>query len=92
MNSADLRTKLIEEIKHIPDTELAGLYDLIQTFRLASTRSATSDLMSFAGCWQDLPEDSYQELIDEISDRRQTAFSERRNRESSILEDWSQPN
>ncbi|MGG6264471.1 hypothetical protein ACQ4M3_16600 [Leptolyngbya sp. AN03gr2] len=81
MNSADLRTKLLEEIRRTPDDQLVQLYQVIQTFKSHPNSDAALDPMSFAGCWADLPDNVYQDLLDEIGDRRQTAFSERHDRE-----------
>ncbi|MGV0025568.1 hypothetical protein [Phormidesmis priestleyi] len=81
MNLADLRAKVWEEIEHIPDEKLVELYHLVQTFR-HRPEPAVPDPMSFAGCWSDLPEDLYREFLNDLSDRRQQAFSERRAREN----------
>jgi hypothetical protein len=84
MNNSDLRTKVLEEVQQIPDEQLAKLYDLIHSFRLDSTltSSDTDSIMQFAGCWSDLPDRTYTELLEEIPRRRQQ--SDRRNRETSL--------
>ena len=81
MNLADLRAKVWEEIEHVPDDKLVELYHLVQTFRQL-IEPTISDTMSFAGCWSDLPEDIYSDFLNDLSDRRQQAFSERRTREA----------
>ena len=81
MNLADLRAKVWEEIEHVPDDKLVELYHLVQTFP-QPIEPTISDTMSFAGCWSDRPEDIYSDFLNDLSDRRQKAFSERRTREA----------
>lgn len=86
MKISDMRTKVFEEIKSVPDDKLIELFDLIHTFRLRS-QPATSQIqliMEFAGCWQDLPNETYTEFLDDTYQRRQEAFSQRQNRETSF--------
>lgn len=85
MDNAELKTKVLQEIEHIPENRLVELYDLIHTFRLQSElgSSQSQSTMQFAGCWSDLPSEVYTEFLDDISLRRQQAFSKRRNRETS---------
>ena len=86
MNISDLRTKVLEEIQHVPEDRLIELYGLVHSFRLGSTSVSTppQNIMQFAGCWSDLPNETYTEWLDEVSLRRQQAFSQRRNREASL--------
>ena len=84
MDNSELRIKVFEEVHQIPDEQLAKLYDLIHSFRLDSTlgSSDTNSIMKFAGCWSDLPDRTYTELLEEIPRRRQQ--SDRRNRETNL--------
>ncbi|PSB00338.1 hypothetical protein [Merismopedia glauca] len=86
MNTSFLRTKVLQEIQQVPEEKLAELYDLISSFRVSSIQSSTSTqlaLMEFAGCWKDLPGETYTDFLDNISTRHQQAFSTRENRETS---------
>ncbi|NEQ21247.1 MAG: hypothetical protein F6K28_18890 [Microcoleus sp. SIO2G3] len=86
MNVSKLRAKLVEEIQNIPEDKLTELLKLIHAFKLKSEPASfpNNSIMNFAGCWNDLPEDIYTEFIDDISLRRQQAFSQRQNREVSL--------
>lgn len=86
MNVSQLRAKVIEEIQNIPEDKLTELLRLIHAFRLRSEPASfpRNSIMNFAGCWNDLPKDTYTEFIDDISGRRQQAFSQRQNREASL--------
>ncbi|WP_448572069.1 hypothetical protein [Trichothermofontia sp.] len=86
MSNLDLKNKVLEEIQLVPEEQLNELYHLIHTFRLRVNPSNASaqNIMQFAGCWQDLPPETYNELIDNLSQRRQQAFSQRENREASF--------
>jgi hypothetical protein len=86
MDNSELRLKVFEEVKQIPDEHLRELYDLIHSFRLgsASTNADADSIMNFAGCWGDLPAQTYIELAEELNLRRHQAFSQRRNRETSF--------
>ena len=85
MNDSDLRTKILEELEHIPAYQLSELYNLVHSFRLSSESNRTSpqSIMEFAGCWNDFPNEIYTDLLDDISLRRQQAFSQRHHREAS---------
>ncbi len=83
MNNSDLRTKILEEVQNIPEDQLIKLYSLVHSFRLGSDSNSipsqipSQSIMQFAGCWNDLPEETYTELLVDISQRRQQAFSQR---------------
>ena len=81
MSRSDLETKVLEEIQLLSEERLAELYDIIHAFQLASNQ--TRDTMQFAGCWNDLPNETYAALTEDFTQRRQAAFSERRPREAS---------
>ena len=85
MSDAELRVKLIEELQRIPDDKLTQIYDLIHHLRVESeTRDRSLETMQFAGCWADLPDPIYAEFLEDLPTRRQQAFSQRRNRETSL--------
>ena len=84
MTSANLRDKLIEEIRLLPDTQLEEIYNMIHEFRMSSetTQNKLDNTLKFAGSWNDLTEEEFRDLSDEISSRRQQAFTHRRNDET----------
>lgn len=86
MNISDLKTKVFEEIQQIPDNKRIELLNLIHAFRLRSKPAPSQPqlIMQFAGCWNDLPNETYTEFLDDIFLRRQQAFSQRENRETSL--------
>jgi hypothetical protein len=86
MDLPSIRTKLITEINLIPDDKLEELYNIIRNFRLDDEISKTSleQTMKFAGCWNDMSDEMFAELNDEINTRRQQAFVERRGDETSF--------
>lgn len=77
---------IIDEIKLIPNDKLAELYDFIHFYRLGleTTKNSTLEIMSFAGCWEDMPDEEFQNFLKEISDRRRHAFSRRREDETFL--------
>ncbi|MBD1996941.1 hypothetical protein H6G00_09955 [Leptolyngbya sp. FACHB-541] len=85
MKNSEFKNKVLQEIEHIPENRLVELYDVIHTFRLQAElgSSEPGSIMKFAGCWSDLPNEIYTEFLDDISLRRQQAFSRRRNRETN---------
>jgi hypothetical protein len=68
MNISDLKTKVFEEIQQIPDNKLIELFSLIHTFRLRlkPAPSQAQLIMQFAGCWKDLPNETYTALPDAL--------------------------
>ena len=85
MNISDLRTKVFEEVQKVPEDKLTELYNLIHFFRLhlPVVSDTPVSIMQFAGCWSDFPDNVYTEFLNDIAQRRQQAFSERRNHEAS---------
>ncbi len=81
MKKSTLRTRILEEIHLIPESKLADLYDLIHYFRLGleTSKSNTEQIIQFAGCWQDMPDETFAKFSRELAERRQQVFSRRRN-------------
>ena len=81
-----LRGKVIEEVGQIPEGKLSEVYTLLHFFRLGieTAHRPPQDIMQFAGCWQDMPDEEFQEFLHEIRERRQRAFSGRMARETCI--------
>ncbi len=87
MNTTTLRLKVIEEIHHIPEEKLREIYDVIHFFRVGveSIKPVSHDnIMSFAGCWDDMPDNMFNAFLLEIAERRSNAFSGRTHRETLI--------
>ena len=78
MTSIQLREKLNDEIREIPDARLQEIYDVIHFFRLGLEREVPKqpDVMRFAGAWDDLPDFAGFEA--ELKQRRREAFKSRR--------------
>ncbi len=83
MTPTNLRDKLIEEIGLIPDTQLEEIYNIIHNFRLSSEKrqNILENTLKFAGSWNDLTDEEFRDLSDEISLRRQQSFRQRRDNE-----------
>jgi len=81
-----LREKVIEEIEQIPERKLSEVYTLLHFFRLGieTAQRQPHNIMRFAGCWQDMPDDEFQDFLHEIQERRQHAFSGRIAREAIV--------
>ncbi len=80
------RKRILEEINLIPGDKLTEVYTFLHRFRLGleETRNVKSTVMQYAGCWHDMSDEEYAELIREITARRQVAFSRRRIDEACI--------
>ena len=78
MTSIQLREKLNDEIREIPDSRLQEIYDVIRFFRLGLEREVPKqpDVMRFAGAWDDLPDFAGFEA--ELKQRRREALKSRR--------------
>jgi len=74
------------EIRLVPKHKLLQLYDFIHFFRkgLESSEDRTKEIMQFAGCWQDMKKEKFDSFANEITDRRQKAFSGRMDRDTII--------
>ena len=74
-----LRKKVIKEIEKMPENQLREIHKLLNSFKSESPEKPKKDkILSFAGCWQDLPDDVFKTLMSEISKRRINAFGDRR--------------
>ena len=54
-------SQVIEEIRLVPKNRLRDIYNFIHFFRLGLEKSQdnTEDIMQFAGCWQDMPDEEF---------------------------------
>jgi hypothetical protein len=73
MDTLNLRTKLITEIDRIPEERLEELYNFIHYFRLGVevSKSPLEQTMQFAGCWNDLSDEIFNDFNDGIKTRSQ---------------------
>lgn len=83
-----IKNKVLEEIDRIPEDKLSDLYHFIHYFRLglesAKAEHRAETTLRFAGCWEDMSDEMFSELTKEFESRRQQAFSQRRQDESSL--------
>ncbi|MFZ2727818.1 MAG: hypothetical protein WAX77_16320 [Methylococcaceae bacterium] len=87
MSSVLLKQKLQTEIDLIPENKLADLYNFIHYFRLGTEKTLPNNkekILSFAGCWKDMDNQTFETMFSEIATRRTEAFSARRHNESSL--------
>ncbi len=81
MSVSPFRVKLLEEVQQIPESKVEELYDFVHHFRLGleSAQWQPPQILKFAGCWNEMPEEILTELLGEIFSRRQHAFGRRRS-------------
>lgn len=77
MNSSTLRSKVFKEVQLIPENKLEEIYDFIHYYRIGieTTDKNPVEIMNFAGCWNDLPNEIFNELSEELSNRHHNASS-----------------
>lgn len=75
MSISELRTKVLAEIHQVPEDKLSELYELIHSFRSIADNPSNDAkaILQFAGCWNDMPDETYTEFVDEMATRRQQA-------------------
>ena len=81
MKSTLARNKLLKEIAKIPDDKVADIYRLIHYFRLGiqSQKGNPEKILKLSGSWKDMSENDFNDFLNEVKDRRKTAFLSRRN-------------
>ena len=84
MKASITRDKILKEVEHIPEEKLPELLDLIHDYRVGLQPPESKSAKRYAGCWKDMPDDVYQDFTKEIAQRRNQAFSRRRNREADL--------
>lgn len=82
MKASMTRDKILKEVERIPEEKLPELLDLIHDYRVGLQPPEGKSEIKYAGSWKDMPDDVYQDFIDEIAQRRSQAFSRRRDREA----------
>lgn len=71
MTTSELRNKLRDEIRELPDSHLPEVFDIIHFFRLgleSDSPTTVSDVMRFAGGWEDMEDPDGFEV--ELRERR----------------------
>jgi hypothetical protein len=86
MKPSNLRTRLLKEINLIPEEKLEEVYNLIYHFRVGveASQSTPAQIMQFAGCWDNMSDETFSDFNEEIITRRQQAFLGRRSDETSL--------
>ncbi len=86
MKPSKLRIKLISEINLIPEDKLEELYNFIHYFRVGveASQGTSEQIIQFAGCWDDMSDETFADFNEEIITRRQQAFLGRRSDETSL--------
>ena len=76
MNESTLRAQILEEIRLIPENKLPDLYDFIHYLRLdlEASKGNAKQIMQFAGCWQDMPDEIFSQFSQELAERRRREF------------------
>lgn len=80
-----MKQRVLQEIDLIPEKNLEEIYNFLHYFRLGleqETSTNTEQIMAFAGSWQGLSQEMFDDLMTDVVTRRQTAFAGRLNRES----------
>ena len=84
MKTSITRNKILKEVERVPEEKLPELLDLIHDYRVGLQPPEDKSGIKYAGCWKDMPDDMYQDFINEITQRRSQAFSRRRDREADL--------
>ncbi len=83
-----LLQELCRDIETLPSDKLAELRQFIDFLRFTLTSKANptapASLMRFAGCWQTVDDSVFDGFVEEIDERRRSAFAAQRERETSL--------
>lgn len=65
MRESVMLSKVIEELNLIPEHKLSEVYDFTHYFRIGLQKSKgnVDQTMKFAGCWEDMPENLFNEFF-----------------------------
>jgi hypothetical protein len=76
----ETKQKVVEELEMIPQDKLPELYDLIHHYRLGLEKSGSrrSQILQLAGSWSEMTEEEFTTFLEEIPERRSTAFAHRK--------------
>ncbi|MDZ8105879.1 MAG: hypothetical protein RM338_09710 [Nostoc sp. DedQUE12a] len=86
MEPSNIRTKLLSEINLIPEEKLIELYLFIHYFRVGieASKATPEKIMQFAGCWNDMSDETFTDFNEDIIMRCHQAFLGRRSDETSF--------
>lgn len=82
MSEMVTKDKVLEEIDLLPEEKMGDVYNFIHHFRLGIERvksDSVKSTLAFAGCWGDLSDDVFQEMMDDVEERRKNGFKRRRD-------------
>jgi hypothetical protein len=87
MNVSEIENRVIDEVRLFPQDKLPELYTFIHCYRLGieTGQNDIRAIMQFAGCWEDMQDEEFENFAEDIAERRKIAFS--RRRESEIFVD-----
>ena len=70
---------IIEELDQIPEVKIAEIYDFLHYHRLGLQQpmAEVNPTLSLAGAWKDMPNEKFDDLLNELAQRRKQAFSGR---------------
>jgi len=73
------KDKLINEISLLPEDKLGEMYTLIHKFRMGAEKAKQQEnnILSFSGAWKDMDDETFNDYLSDISERRSKAFSSR---------------
>lgn len=86
INLSAERKRIIEEIEQIPENKLEEVYHLVRNYRIEQGKTELEakpiikPVMKYAGIWEGMPDEEFNEFLEEIRTRRREAFSSRRDR------------
>jgi len=79
MSVAIERERIIEEVRRIPDERLGEAYALLRRLHQGAkdTNAPRTQVMGYAGSWNEMPDEIFSQFLGDVTDRRQQAFSSR---------------
>jgi len=80
----DPKQKVVNELEQIPQDKLPELYELIHQYRLGLEphEGRRAQILQLAGSWEAMTDEEFRVFVEEITERRSTAFAGRRADES----------
>lgn len=86
MERSITQQQVLQEIQLIPEDELDAVYAILHYYRLGLEKShgQAQSAMQYAGCWQDMSDETFAELTNEMLTRRHQAFAGRSTLETRL--------
>jgi len=85
MTLSVMKSKLINEINLLSEEKIAEVYNFIHFFRLGiekKEKETSNDILSFSGVWKEMSNETFDNYLSDIVNRRGDAFSSRRGDET----------